>query len=94
MEKEKIIYIVVENYHLDSGEKEIYTSAFSTIEKAEKYFEKLKERYAESFDTKNRNATIYENNGEIEVSFYEDSDNTTDYYSIIIDEKIIDSEVE
>lgn len=94
MEKEKMVYVVVEHYHLDSGEEETYTSVFSTIEKAEKYFEKLKERYAEDFDTENRNATIYEDSGEIEVSFYEDENDTTDFYDIIINEEIIDSEVE
>lgn len=84
------VYIIVENWKLDSGENGIYTSAFSTIEKAEEYFEKLKKRYEEDYNTNNRKATIYENSGEIEVSFYDDDSDTNDYYNIIIDEKIVD----
>ena len=84
------VYIVVESWKLDSGERDIFTSAFSTIEKAEQYFEKLKVRYAEDYNTENRNATIYKNSGEIEVSFYEDDNDTNDYYYIFIDEKEVD----
>ena len=88
MEKNKV-YIVVEDWRIDSGESDIYTSVFSTIEKAEKYFEKLKERYAEDYDTNNRDDKyVYENSGEIEVTF----EDNYDYYKIVIDEKIIDEE--
>lgn len=86
----KYVYVIVEDWRIDSGESDIYTSVFSTIEKAEKYFNKLKERYEEDYNTNGRkDKYIYENAKEIEVTF-EDS---ADYYKIIIDEKEIDEEV-
>lgn len=79
------IYLVVEDWRIDSGESGISTSAFSSIKKAKKYLNKLKEEYDMNYDTKNREKEITENEEEIEVVFED-----FDYYKIYIEEKIID----
>ena len=97
MNKDKV-YVVMEDWKIDSGESDIYESVFSTFEKAMKYALHLKENYEQDFETKERKDEIYTNEEniiaeseifDILVSF-EDS---ADYYRIWIDKKNIDEEV-
>lgn len=85
------VYIVLEDWKIDSGESGIYTSVFSTLDNAQKYFKKLKKRYAEDYETNTREDSIfYEEDGALEIVF----EDNADYYKILIEEKEIDIEME
>lgn len=91
------VFVVMEDWKIDSGESGIYTSVFSNFEKALEYYEHLKERYAIDYELADRQDDIYtfeenvdkdKESANIVVSF-EDS---ADYYEIDITKKIIDEE--
>lgn len=94
------VFVVIEDWRIDSGESGIENSVFSTFEKALEYYNHLKKRYNDDYsinemndlDDIEINETIDVNSqyASIEVTFC----CTDDYYKIWIDEKIIDSEVE
>lgn len=88
------VYIVLEDWKIDSGESAIYNSVFSTFEKALKYYNHLKMNYEIDYETNNRTdeANIVEELdidkkiADIKVIFK----NSADYYKILIEEKEID----
>lgn len=89
------VFVVMEDWKIDSGESGIYTSAFSNFKKALEYYEHLKERYAIDYEIDERKEDIdtfeeYINedmkNAKIIVSF----NDSFDYYEIDITEKNID----
>ena len=91
------VFVVLEDWKIDSGESGIYNSVFSTFEKAFEYYSHLKRRYEidyelESIDKDDYNVdediNVFDKIASIEVTF----DNSCDYYKIWIDEKIIDEE--
>ena len=91
------VFVVLEDWKIDSGESGIYNSVFSTFEKAFEYYSHLKRRYEidyelESIDKEDynidENINVFDKIASIEVTF----DNSCDYYKIWIDEKIIDEE--
>ena len=91
------VFVVLEDWKIDSGESGIYNSVFSTFEKAFEYYSHLKRRYEidyelESIDKEDYNVdediNVFDRIASIEVTF----DNSCDYYKIWIDEKIIDEE--
>ena len=91
------VFVVLEDWKIDSGESGIYNSVFSTFEKAFEYYSHLKRRYEidyelESIDKEDYNVdediNVFDKIASIEVTF----DNSCDYYKIWIDEKIIDEE--
>lgn len=91
------VFVVLEDWKIDSGESGIYNSVFSTFEKAFEYYSHLKRRYEidyelESIDKEDYNVdediNVFDKVASIEVTF----DNSCDYYKIWIDEKIIDEE--
>ena len=91
------VFVVLEDWKIDSGESGIYNSVFSTFEKAFEYYSHLKRRYEidyelESIDKEDynidENINVFDKVASIEVTF----DNSCDYYKIWIDEKIIDEE--
>ena len=91
------VFVVLEDWKIDSGESGIYNSVFSTFEKAFEYYSHLKRRYEidyelESIDKEDYNVdediNVFDKVASIEVTF----DNSSDYYKIWIDEKIIDEE--
>lgn len=85
------VYIILEDWQIDSGESGIFTSVFSTLDNAKIYFKKLKNQYAEDYETNTRkNNKIYESDGFIEVTF----EDNADYYKLLIEEKEIDIEME
>ena len=85
------VYIILEDWRINSGESGILTSVFSTLDNAKIYFEKLKNQYAEDYETNTReNKEIYESDGFIEVTF----EDNADYYKLLIEEKEIDIEME
>ena len=92
------VFVVIEDWRIDSGESGIESSVFSTFEKALDYYNKLKERYENDYDTQERleeddEAEFDEEVDEksqyasIEVSFED-----YDYYKIVVESKEIDSE--
>ena len=91
------VFVVLEDWKIDSGESGIYNSVFSTFEKAFEYYSHLKRRYEidyelESIDKEDYNVdediNVFDKVASIEVTF----DDSDDYYKIWIDEKIIDEE--
>lgn len=91
------VFVVLEDWKIDSGESGICNSVFSTFEKAFEYYSRLKRRYEidyelESIDKDDYNVdediNVFDKIASIEVTF----DNSCDYYKIWIDEKIIDEE--
>ena len=91
------VFVVLEDWRIDSGESGIYSSVFSTFEKAFEYYSHLKRRYEidyelESIDKEDYNVdediNVFDKIASIEVTF----DNSDDYYKIWIDEKNIDEE--
>ena len=92
-----IVFVVLEDWKIDSGESGIYNSVFSNFEKAFEYYSHLKRRYEidyelESIDKEDYNVdediNVFDKIASIEVTF----DNSCDYYKIWIDEKNIDEE--
>ena len=91
------VFVVLEDWKIDSGESGIYNSVFSTFEKAFEYYSHLKRRYEIDYELENINKddynvdediNVFDKIASIEVTF----DNSCDYYKIWIDEKIIDEE--
>ena len=91
------VFVVLEDWKIDSGESGIYNSVFSTFEKAFEYYSHLKRRYEIDYELENidkedynidENINVFDKVASIEVTF----DNSCDYYKIWIDEKIIDEE--
>lgn len=83
------VYVVLEDWKIESGESGIYTSVFSSIDNAKIYFEKLKKRYAEDYETNTRDdSIIYEEYEVLKVRF----EDNADYYKILIEEKEVDTE--
>lgn len=91
------VFIVLEDWKIDSGESGIYNSVFSTFEKAFEYYSRLKRRYEIDYELENINKddynvdediNVFDKIASIEVTF----DNSYDYYKIWIDEKNIDEE--
>ena len=91
------VFVVLEDWKIDSGESGIYNSVFSTFEKAFEYYSHLKRRYEidyelESIDKEDYNVdediNVVDKIASIEVTF----DSSCDYYKIWIDEKNIDEE--
>ena len=91
------VFVVLEDWKIDSGESGIYNSVFSTFEKAFEYYSHLKRRYEIDYELENidkedynvdENINVFDKIASIEVTF----DNSCDYYKIWIDEKIIDEE--
>ena len=83
------VYVVLEDWRIESGESGIYTSVFSSIDNAKIYFEKLKKRYAEDYETNTRDdSIIYEEYEVLKVRF----EDNADYYKILIEEKEVDTE--
>ena len=89
------VFVVMEDWKIDSGESGVYTSVFSSFEKALEYYKHLKERYAIDYEIDERKEDIdtfeeYINedmkNAKIIVSF----NDSFDYYEIDITEKNID----
>lgn len=91
------VFVVIEDWRIDSGESGIESSVFSTFEKALEYYNKLKERYKNDYGTQERledDETEFDEEvddksqyASIEVSFED-----YDYYKIVVESKIIDSE--
>ena len=91
------VFVVLEDWRIDSGESGIYSSVFSTFEKAFEYYSRLKRRYEIDYELENINKddynvdediNVFDKIASIEVTF----DNSYDYYKIWIDEKNIDEE--
>ena len=91
------VFVVLEDWKIDSGESGIYNSVFSTFEKAFEYYSHLKRRYEidyelESIDKDDynidENINVFDKVASIEVTF----NSRCDYYKIWIDEKNIDEE--
>lgn len=91
------VFVVLEDWKIDSGESGIYNSVFSTFEKAFEYYSRLKRRYEIDYELENidkedynvdEDINVFDKIASIEVTF----DNSCDYYKIWIDEKIIDEE--
>ena len=91
------VFVVLEDWKIDSGESGIYNSVFSTFEKAFEYYSHLKRRYEIDYELENidkedynidENINVFDKVASIEVTF----DNSYDYYKIWIDEKNIDEE--
>ena len=91
------VFVVLEDWKIDSGESEIYNSVFSTFEKAFEYYSHLKRRYEIDYELENidkedynvdENINVFDKIASIEVTF----DSSCDYYKIWIDEKNIDEE--
>ena len=91
------VFVVLEDWRIDSGESGIYSSVFSTFEKAFEYYSHLKRRYEIDYELENINKddynvdediNVFDKIASIEVTF----DNSYDYYKIWIDEKNIDEE--
>ena len=91
------VFVVLEDWKINSGESGICSSVFSTFEKAFEYYSHLKRRYEidyelESIDKEDynvdENINVFNKIASIEVTF----DNSCDYYKIWIDEKNIDEE--
>ena len=89
------VYVVMEDWKIDSGASGIYESVFSTFEKAYNYLLHLKENYETDYNVlENENELDETIDTENEIASIERVfDNGGDYYKIWIDEKIIDSEV-
>lgn len=91
------VFVVLEDWKIDSGESGIYNSVFSTFEKAFEYYSHLKRRYEIDYELENidkedynvdENINVFDKIASIEVTF----DSNCDYYKIWIDEKNIDEE--
>ena len=91
------VFVVLEDWKIDSGESGIYNSVFSTFEKAFEYYSRLKRRYEIDYELENidkedynvdEDINVFDKIASIEVTF----DSSCDYYKIWIDEKIIDEE--
>lgn len=91
------VFVVLEDWKIDSGESGIYNSVFSTFEKAFEYYSHLKRRYEIDYELENidkedynvdEDINVFDKIASIEVTF----DNSCDYYKIWIDEKNIDEE--
>lgn len=88
------VFVVLEDWKIDSGESGIFTSIFATFEGALDYYEKLKKDYEIDYDTKERQANneVYHFSEDINeelkcaniIVSFEDS---ADYYEIDITEK-------
>ena len=88
------VYIVMEDWRIDSGESGIYESVFSTFEKAYNYLLHLKENYEQDYNITKENELFEELDKENEIASSERVfSNSYDYYKIWVDEKVIDSEV-
>lgn len=90
------VFVVIEDWRIDSGESGIENSVFSTFEKALDYYNKLKERYESDYNTQER----LENEGEIDEEIDKENQYASievvfedyDYYKIWVESKVIDSE--
>ena len=91
------VFVVLEDWRIDSGESGIYNSVFSTFEKAFEYYSRLKRRYEIDYELKSidkedynvdEDINVFDKIASIEVTF----DNSYDYYKIWIDEKNINEE--
>lgn len=91
------VFVVLEDWRIDSGESGIYSSVFSTFEKAFEYYSHLKRRYEIDYELKSidkedynvdENINVFDKIASIEVTF----NSSCDYYKIWIDEKNIDEE--
>ena len=91
----EIRFVVMEDWKIDSGESGIYSSVFSSFEKALKYYNNLKENYEIDYELKDRDEDGFFVDEEIDVSNKIASievtfDDSADYYKIWIDEKKVD----
>lgn len=91
------VFVVLEDWRIDSGESGIYSSVFSTFEKAFEYYSHLKRRYEIDYELENidkedynvdEDINVFDKIASIEVTF----NSSCDYYKIWIDEKNIDEE--
>ena len=99
METGEKVYLVIEDWKNDSGESDIFTSAFSNFANALKYLEQLEKAYNIDYDTEeciknnecdyNKTVDIENERGNIEVVF----NDTADYYHLFIVSKIVDEEI-
>lgn len=88
-------FVVMEDWKIDSGESGIYSSVFSSFEKALKYYNNLKENYEIDYELKDRDEDEFNVDEEINVdskfaSIEVTFNNSCDYYKIWIDEKKVD----
>ena len=88
-------FVVMEDWKIDSGESGIYSSVFSSFEKALKYYNHLKENYEIDYELKDRDEDEFDVDEEINVdskfaSIEVTFDDSADYYKIWIDEKKVD----
>ena len=91
------VFVVLEDWKIDSGESGIYNSVFSTFEKAFEYYSHLKRRYEIDYELEDRDEDEFYVDEEIDVdskfaSIEVTFDDSDDYYKIWIDEKNIDEE--
>ena len=93
------VYIVIENWRIDSGEHDLYQNVFSTFSNALKYLEQLEDSYNIDYETKEflkdnkcdytKIVQIEDEVATIEVKFK----GREDYYHLYIVPKIVDAEL-
>lgn len=89
------VYVVTEDWRIDSGESDIFVSVFSTFEKALLYYEQLKKQYEIDYSISERQDDIRYSNETINEEFGSanivvDFEDSADYYEIDISEKEVD----
>ena len=88
MEKKKV-FVVVEDWRIDSGESGVEISVFSSYEKAKNYYLQLKENYLVDYEDEDLQVeeNICDENTYIELEGHNECN--ADYFNIKVIDKIL-----